>query len=135
MTMCIVPHLQISMQLSGVTSFPSFCALNPDNLFVLAPNSTWNYTHWMSRLCSLDVDNLLKELNQTSFMNNLGNIVSFVSKLYIHVDNTLELIYIYSKISASYLFILFNQSSSLALQLDAIIKYLCVFFVVVLGRD
>ena len=73
---CIIPFLQLSLLLSGVTSFESFCRLDADDVFLRAPNSTWNYKDWMARLCSVQVDQLLKELNQTVLVDQFSNIVS-----------------------------------------------------------
>ncbi len=73
---CMIPFLQLSLLLSGVTSFESFCRLDADDVFLRAPNSTWNYKDWMARLCSVQVDQLLKELNQTVLVDQFSNIVS-----------------------------------------------------------
>ena len=73
---CVLTLFQLSLLLSGVTSFESFCRLNPDDVFLRAPNSTWNYRDWMGRLCSVQPDELLKELNQTVLVDQFSNIVS-----------------------------------------------------------
>jgi hypothetical protein len=62
-------------QLSAVTSFGSFCAISPDDLFMLPPGSTWNYKDWMSRLCSLDVDSLWKEMQQSRSLQDMPGLL------------------------------------------------------------
>ena len=79
----VVFCFQLSLLLSGVTSFESFCRLDPNDVFLRAPNSTWDYSSWMQRLCSVQVDQLLKELNQTVLVDQFSNIVSVVSLFYI----------------------------------------------------
>ena len=56
-------------------SFESFCDVNPSDFFILPPNSTWDYEKWMDQLCSLNVYDLMMELNKTTFALQLGKIV------------------------------------------------------------
>ena len=64
------------VQLSQVSSFETFCAVNPDDLFLLPPNSTWNYRNWMNNLCSMNASNLLSEIFESQFMVKMGMAVS-----------------------------------------------------------
>ena len=74
---------QLSNQLSSVTSFQSFCAIKPEDLFLLPPNSTWDLDSWMAKLCSVNEAALLGELMQRPSVYKIAMIVR--KKLYIFI--------------------------------------------------
>ena len=67
---------QLPTVLSQVTSFESLCDLNPDALFMLPPNSQWNYRLWMYQLCQLDGGRIIFELEMMPSARKLQMIVS-----------------------------------------------------------
>ena len=69
---------QIILRLSQMKSLEDFCStilLDPTDIFILPPESSWNSTNWIKRLCTLDISNLLKEVNETSYIMEIENIV------------------------------------------------------------
>merc|ERR1719422_2852614 len=67
--------LKLQAALQGVSSFESFCSLSPSDLFLLPPNSTWEATSFMSRLCSFNESDFYTELQQPQFAFKIGAIL------------------------------------------------------------
>ena len=77
------------MQMSQVDSFQSFCKIDPDNLFMKSPNSTWDSRNWMSKLCMFNESNVMGEIFQHPAAYQLGMIMNGT---YMGQDNITQVI-------------------------------------------
>ncbi|KAH9491890.1 hypothetical protein Btru_029795, partial [Bulinus truncatus] len=67
---------RITSKIPNFKSFEFFCANKPEELLSLAPNSSFNIKNWFQQLCSINITQMVEELENYSVAKDIENIIN-----------------------------------------------------------
>ncbi|KAK7002956.1 ATP-binding cassette sub- A member 12 [Biomphalaria glabrata] len=87
---CIYQPEKITAKASDLTSLETFCLNNPQDIFVLAPNSSLDLKTWFTRFCSLNITKVVEELENYKVTKEINNIINASSAQPVKMSSVID---------------------------------------------
>ncbi|GFN74620.1 hypothetical protein PoB_000112600 [Plakobranchus ocellatus] len=70
---------KITSKIAQADSIEAFCLNNPQDILLLAPNSTFDFPAFLARFCSLNLTKLVEDIEKYSVTQEINNAVSLLT--------------------------------------------------------